>query len=567
MLYRINIEPQITRLIFLLLCFAPIVVIGQPPLDRQVVVTRDFEPIIQNSNKINIQPEIVDTVQITPGFNYRVFPIPAKTTYEVKPIKPAKLVGIPVSEIYNYHIIGGLGNRHIPFVEFYANNLRSDKYLVGMSANLKNIEGNVKLSDGNKVNASNRNFSVMGYGKKFMNKVNIEGDVGADMNKVYRYGLNFNLNPILFIPETKLLKYNYQTLFAHGKIYSTKIDQLYTYSLEVNEDFTSDNEEFHENDFSIEMFNKAKLSTFDFHFDAEVNLLNNNLNADSSLDKTIISFSPYLNNRSGDFRYKLGLTFTFETVGGVTNTYVYPKAGLEYSVAGSILTTYFGLEGKLYANSYKDILDKNPFVEPGISVLSSDNKLKAFAGVKGDISKRLSYYVIGEIMNIGNYILFVNSPDSIDINNMSFHYDNYFTIQYDDMDIVKIGGGINYTIKKKLELTMDFSKNNYLVSTQDQPWHLPLWNYNMSVVYNIQNKITLSGDLNIVGTRKALNIRSGEVIELDPFAVLDIKLDYHFSKALSAFIVAKNLNGAEYEIWNQYPYFKTMIIVGVSYKF
>ena len=567
MLYRLNIEFRLTKMIFLILCFVPALMSGQPPLDRQVVVTKDFEPIIQNSNKINLQPDISDTVQIKPGFKYRVFPIPAKTTYEVRPIKPAKLVGIPVTELYNYHIIGGVGNHHIPFLEFYANNLRSDQYLVGMSVNLKNIEGNVKLDDGNKVNASNRNLSIMGYGKKFMNKVNVEGDVGVDLNKVYRYGLNMNLNPVPILPNVSFLKFNYQTIFAHGKIYSTSLKQKYTYSLEVNNEYTSDNEKYHENDFSIEMFNKAKLSTFDFHFDTEVNLLNNNLKADSTLDKTILSFSPYLNNRSGDFRYKLGLTFTFEIIDGETKTYVYPKAGLEYSVAGSILTTYFGLEGKLYANSYKDILDKNPFVEPGVSVLSSDNKLKAFAGVKGDISKRLSYYVIGEIMNIGNYVLFVNSPDSLDINNLYFHYDNYFTIQYDDMDIVKIGGGINYNIKKKLELSMDFSKNNYMVSKQDQPWHLPRWNCDMSIVYNLQNKIKLSGNLNVIGTRKALNIRTGEVIELDPFAVLDVKLDYHFSKALSAFIVAKNLNGAEYEIWNQYPYFKTMVIVGISYKF
>jgi len=556
-LITIKREIMLKTVYIIIISFIATVAVKAQGLDSQVTVTKDFEPVIQNADKINLQPDIKDTIHIKPDFKYRVYPIPAKSTFEVKSIKAAKLVGIPISELYNYYLSAGVGNHHWPFLKIYANNLRSDDYSIGAALNVENIEGKIKLDNGQKVNAANSNINLTGYGKKIFNTINLEGNIGIDLNKIHYYGLATDTiyDPV---PQGKDIKQNFSTFFAQAKIYSTNPETEYSFGLEINEEHTWDRFDYFENDFTLTSLNKLKLSLFDLHIDGEFRMLNNNFRIDTSVNTSVFSISPYLNNSDGDFRYKIGMKFTLEKTLDNSIAYLYPNAGIEYSPAGSILTMYFGLDGDLVTHSYNKLLKENPFLSPGTMVNSTNNKVRAFAGIKGDLSKTLSYYLEGRLVNVKDQMLYVK--DTIGI------FDNFYSVVYDNVDITSVGGGINYTIKNKLFIILSGNKYSYLAGNEEYAWHLPEWDLDFNIQYNLQKKVTLTGNLKMTGTRYAKDL-DGQAVKLKPFAVFDLRIDYNFSKALSAFVSVKNLNASQYEIWYQYPYFKTMVMVGMAYKF
>jgi len=529
------------------------------PLEREVVVTKDFKPIIQDAQRIEIQPGISDTVRIKPSFSYKIYPIPAKSNFEIKPIKPAKLVGIPVTELYNYYLKAGLGNRHLPLIRLYMNNLRSEDHLIGAAIDINNIEGKMDISDQGRVNASNRYMRITGYGKKFFNMMNLEGDLGYERSKVHYYGLKSD-TVFSLLPKAKDIKQNINTLFFHSKLYPTKLNPVYSYSLDFREQYTWDRLDYFENDAKFIFLNKVKVKNLNIHADADARIISNNIQkeTDTIVTTSLIRFSPYFSNQNGEFRYKLGMHLTFEAVDKNVNAYLHPLAGIEYSPAGSIITTFFGLDGKYSPNSYKDVLEANPFVKAGSYARSSDNRLKAFAGIKGDITKSLSYQIDGEVKNIKDHPLFV--IDTIG------ELDNYYKIIYGDVDIIQIGASVKYQIKEKLDIF--FRGNNYVYDAGTEPhaWHLPKWDLNFSSSYNMQDKVVLKADLNVLGKRYARDLNE-QTVELKPFAVFDLQIDYNFSKVLSVFVNIQNLNAAQYDLWYQYPYFKTMVIVGGAYKF
>ena len=543
-----------TYLSIILLLFS--ITLKAQDIDKDVIVTKDFVPVIHDADKIDLSPEISDTIKIKPSFSYRIFPIPVKTQFELRPIKPAKLVGIPISELNRYYIKAGIGNHHLPLFEAYANNLRSDKYSVGAALNIEKQEGKIKLENNQKITGANSYIHINTFGKFFLGNFNIENTAGIELTGAHYYGLNPD-TVYNSLPGAKDIKHNHGSVYFKGKIYSVTNNTGYEYNASFFEEYTWDRDEYHENYIGLNLENKIKLSLFDLYINGDFDFINNNLSGDTLNKLSFVTIRPYISNTNGEFRYKLGMSLTVENGEG-NNTSLFPVASLEYSLAEEVLTTFFTLDGKINKNRYKEILDDNPFINPGSNPYSSKEQLNVVAGFKGNINKSVSYFITGGLQSIKNQYFY--AIDSVGI------YDNHFKLIYDDLDITSVSGGMFFNINNKLDIELSGSSYRYLTGEEEKAWHMPLWDLKTDIKYNIQEKIFIQSDLNIIGTRYAKSIND-ETIELKPFASLDVQIDYNFSKLLSAFITIKNLNAARYTLWNQYPYYKTMVIIGGVYKF
>ena len=58
-------------------------------LNREMEVTRAYEPTVSEANKLNVKPNLVDTVKLRPEFSYGITPSPIAYGFEVTPIKAA----------------------------------------------------------------------------------------------------------------------------------------------------------------------------------------------------------------------------------------------------------------------------------------------------------------------------------------------------------------------------------------------------------------------------------------------------------------------------------------------
>lgn len=541
-------------IIYLSIVFCLVQFVSGQDLERQVIVTKEFEPIIKDAQKLTVEPTMVDTVTIRPDFKYSIYPIPAKSTFQIDPIKAAKLVGVPISELYKYEIVGGIGNHHVPLLELYANNLRSEDLFAGAQLKLNNVEGKVKLDNDQKISAANSSFELVGFGKKFYDNINLEGKLGYKSRGLYFYGL---ATDTIYeqLPDKKDLKQRYGTLFIETQLYSNQNDADFVFQANGAESFTWDKYDFFENVFDLNFEFDKELTSFDLHSSFSNTLYTNNLINDTVSNYNQFVLSPYISNFDGELRYKLGLSLTFWSEGGETDVYFHPNAGLEYTIVNSILTTFFSLDGHIESNNYEKVLNMNPFMAPGSKVSPTNHKFSAQAGIKGFFTKNLSYHVSGELSSIDAYPVF-----SIDTLSM---YKNYYTSSPTDVDMTRIGGGIKFDLKEKALVSIEGNLFRYKPQT---PWHLPEWDTKLFVRYNFKEKISMSGGLNLIGPRLAQH-NNMQTIEMKTFGVFDFQLNYYFSKALRAFLMIKNLNASKYDLWYQYPYYKSMVVVGGAYKF
>ena len=104
---------------------------AQEKLVKEVKVVKPYEPTISDAYKLTHLPKITDTVKTIPEIKYILQTKPMNVGYTITPIKPAKMVGEPLSKLYNSYVKVGLGTKMLPMLEAYVNNKRSKDYSIG----------------------------------------------------------------------------------------------------------------------------------------------------------------------------------------------------------------------------------------------------------------------------------------------------------------------------------------------------------------------------------------------------------------------------------------------------
>ena len=93
--------------------------------NEKVVVLGSYDPVLKNSDKINVAPSIVDTATMTPEYTYSIESQRIYVIYSPEAIKPARVVGEPTSRLYHNYLKLGFGNYCTPFADLYYNSTRN----------------------------------------------------------------------------------------------------------------------------------------------------------------------------------------------------------------------------------------------------------------------------------------------------------------------------------------------------------------------------------------------------------------------------------------------------------
>ena len=151
--------------------------------EDEVTVVAPYQPKVSDANKISLSPRIPEERLIKPEFTYNIKSKTFSSPIVLEPIKPAKISGESVSELYKNYIRAGIGNYWTPYIEFYANKLRSKKNAFGVHAKYLSSLGGIKdyAFPGNSV------FEVDGYGKKFFKQHTLSGQAGYKRTGVHFY--------------------------------------------------------------------------------------------------------------------------------------------------------------------------------------------------------------------------------------------------------------------------------------------------------------------------------------------------------------------------------------------
>jgi hypothetical protein len=526
---------------------------------KTVYVEGAYRPEIQSAEKYGYMPSLTDTAKIKPNIQYSVIPSHLQTKYTIKPIKPAKLVGSSLDELYKSQLKLGLGNYTTPLAEYSIHNLRSKEYAVGAYVFHRSSHNKLEIEDGNKVPAGYGKNRVDLYGKRFFRKVNAEAELYLKSDKYRFYGYDTNITVVPNLDE-KDIRQIYTKVGARAEVYSTVPDSgAFQYRLGVDASYFGDDYKFRENHLNVPLMAGFNLSSFRLDIDGIYDLYSNKPDSGDVVQKHVIQIHPVLSKHKEQWDVKLGANMYFTTI-DKTKFNFYPEAQLKFKVVPNVMDAYVGINGKLEVNTLEKITSENPYVKPGLTVDDTRHKIVGYIGLQGKLSMNSGYQANVSFNSVEDAYFFINDTLS------ELH--NQFIAVKDNMELVKFQGELWYSPLSFLDFYWKGSYSKFNLTYNDYPWQVPAYNMSFTTTYNFKEKIFASFDLINYGKRYAYDWQNPETpIELNPIWDLNLRLEYKYSKVLSAFIDGYNLLSKRYYLWNQYPTQKINLLVGFTYKF
>lgn len=542
----------------LVITFASIFISGfsQVDIQREVRVVKPYTPTLSDAEKINLLPDFDDTLRISPQIDYRIYPKPYETKFRVKPIQPAKMVGIPLDRLYKSQFSLGVGNYLSPFAELTVNQLRSRRSSIGLYVVHHSSAGEVKLENNEKVDAHYSDNQADLFGKIMYSKAVLEGRVSAGYNSVMHYGYNPELDTLLKKDDIQQKIYTTSAQVNYFTAYPDSFHLNYNAGLKYN--YTRDVFKNYEHGFNLKAGVSKFIGEWYSGLDASFDLYSISASMDTS-ENILIGFNPYISKSTREWKFLLGLNTTTDLRDGEGSMYIYPKAKFEFNIVEKVLIPYMGIDGYREVNNYRKILFENPYISPGYNVPNSNYSLIGYLGLKGRYSSKMAFDMQVSYSTVSDMYFYVNDT--------SLELQNQFITESDNVSIIKAGGEIIWNQDEDLRLTLKANYYKYEMENLEHPWHKPAFDASLNGSYNMHDKILLNAALFYTGKRYAFGkYTDGNVRELQGYFDANLGLEYRYTKMLSFFLKFNNFAAAKYNIWNQYPAQRFQILVGFTYS-
>ena len=267
------------------------------------------------------------------------------------------------------------------------------------------------------------------------------------------------------------------------------------------------------------------------------------------------------------FKAKIGVDIVVDA-NIKTRAHIYPVAELKYSLFNDIFIPYLGLRGGLKQTTFKSLTTDNEFLLPNVQLRNENTVIDFYAGIKGTLSKRMSFNASASFARIKDKALFVTDTN--------FSVGNKFDIIYDTLSLTTIEGSLSYQLNEKLKIDGIARYYSYSLLSNSYAWNLPQWQAIVRGSYNLFDKFLVNLDLNFEGGRKALvyamednvteeNLQFAKSLGL--IADINLGLEYRYNKRISAFVNLNNIASQRYTRWYNYPVQTFQIMGGITARF
>ena len=525
-------------------------------------VVKPYEPTLIYAKKIDFDPVIDDELKIELDLKYFFMDKPVPVQFQLEPIQPAKIKGEPLVKLYNGYARLGVGNALLPFGEIYYNNSRSKEYSIGGHFRYFNM-GEVNNIEG----IDNQDLHVELFGKRFWKRNTLSSNVSFDRQDFNYYGY-YNLNNPqnkTELPKKELEQY-YNRFSAQVALKTTKQDSFnLRHSGDIRYELTTNAMNHQENNVvlnaNLSQFHNPELYNLDILIDYNQYQFNKN--------STIVGLKPQVSTIGDKFRVNAGLGI-FIDADTEADFHFYPIAEVKYNVIDDILVPYIGVNGEKRRVNYASITKENLFVANDIQLENTNEKFNLYAGVRGTLSKKLSFNLSGSFKRTTNDYLFVQIADT----NRTLSKEYYAV--YDEIDALSFKGEMAYQVNNKLTL---YGQADYFIfetANQAEAWHRPDVKASISGAYNLRDKIIVKTDLIFWGEQFArgeanLDVNNAiidyDVVKLKSIFDANLNVEYRYTKRLSAFVQFNNIGGINFEKYKDYPTQGFNVWCGLTYAF
>ncbi len=539
----------------------------------EVQVIAPYEPSISDAFKLNLNPEIRDTMTVDIVFDYNISPKQIPVMFQVEPLNAARMKGEPLAKLYKGHVKAGLGSNSTPYAEVFYNTLRSKFHAYG--AHVKHLSSSGGIDQyahsgfiDNKINL---------FGKRFFRNHTLRADMNYTSNRVHYYGYKpseFENDPILSDLVDSLTKKDIRQTFQFFSptigIKSNFLDEeKLHHDVELKYYYLADSYNSSEQRINLAGTMEKSLGedpmgfaeTQKFHLDLDLNYFYNQHEADTA-HTGLVKIAPRLSSTYKDFDFYVGIDASLQAD---TASYMrfYPLAGAQVSLVENVLYAYASLSGGLHKHNLQQLRETNPFIQTSLAMPYMNVKSEIRGGFKGAISSFANYNIGVSNKNISNYPFFItdfNEP-----------LENKFAILYDDVRVFNFRAEVFSNVGERLKLRFSADYFEYTPETENWAWHEPTVKLNLSAKYNIQDKIILTADAFARNSAYARIENPDGTIgreEIHGFHVDgNLGIEYRYTKILSIFLNLNNVQNQPLERWYNYPSQRFNVLGGVSYSF
>jgi hypothetical protein len=529
---------------------------GQQTIDKEIVVIKPYQPTLSDAFKINILPEVRDTLEIQPGFEYVTRPEKYETGFSVKPIKAASLVGQPLEKLYKSYLKLGAGNHLRTMAELDITSLRAKDHSYGIRLKHDAINGRIRLPDDVKIKPGFNDNTLSLYGNRVFDKSRLSGDIKAGYRGVNYYGIDTRLDTF---PDYEDIKQRY--IRAGGEVRFESIDKdIYdlTYHAEAGYSYLQDKFNNSQHDLNIRAGLGKLIKGQVFGLDGSLQSFINSTGVDSS-GLSIFRLQAGISRHTEEYSYLVSAGLAAEIDEGGLKTHMYPRARLQINVVDGVLMPYLGIDGYLRDNNFGVLAEENPYIRPGLNLKSTSYKVIFLGGLTGSLTSKLSYDINASWSLADDMYFFVNDT--------SAYLGNRFVALTDDGSVAHFYGELSYRHSEKLWIYLKQNLYRYDLNELEHPWHKQNYDLTLSVRYNLRSKILADVDIFYMGDRYAMNFdpAAGPYV-IDGTLDLNLGIEYRYTKALSVFLRLNHLMGSEQFLYHQYPTMGFNLLAGFTYS-
>jgi len=520
--------------------------------DNQTDLLKPFKAKLAKSKKFEATPHMptVDTTA-NKNQNYIVPTHLMGVSYPAPSIRPLAMPKSKPPEAHTFYAKAGFGYPLSPLVEMSYHNKNIKNFKFGATARhhsvLKGYLPNQQFTQtGAKLNATyftNKNLAIGGH-------------LGFNYNTNRFYGMDSLLQETV---TEDSLRQSFFNIEGNLNIFNGKSTKA-NFNYRGDVDFYYYADRFRSSEFSItpkvmieKWFGKGKKK---HPLRVEVGLnhtgFKDSISVDSISNSTNILmayFHPTFTINAGAFKARLGVNL------GVNESkfFIHPDVELSYAVAKGMLTIYGGAVGQVRQNNFRSFTRLNPFLSSSPEIHHT-NYLEFFGGARGSI-KKIGYDIKAGYALTQNLPYFLNNSDTI----TGGEYWRFKTV-YDTTGIIFVRGGLDFRLVKNLVVGGVISYNIYNTRNYEKAWHLPTFESNFFIEYNLFFKPNKKPRSNFLTMRAELFFNAGVpyLDESNNQQVLQglydfsFGLNYQITKNFAIFLDVNNIIHNRNQRWYRY---------------
>lgn len=537
-------------------------------LNRQMEVVRDYEPTVERAVKIDIAPNMVDTVDLRPEVEYMLNYNPVRYRFDVNPINPAHV------SIHNRAATGplyakvGIGYPFQSLADIYAATTDTGKGYFGAFVN--HYGSWSKIGETYKGDVlgevpSSYTFNSGGiHGQYRFGRYAVGGEAAYDYDMVTRYGVDLPAGTTYDL-SAGALRQHYST--AGGNVYfGTAFEDLsyFNFRLGLNGSAMQDNYDYGQDAFggSLDLgkgFGGVNAVTLHAKYDGSRGSKN------LTFEEDIISATLLYHRRGDVLDLKAGVDYRYVSDFSETKHVFSPHLDVKLNLAGGHFVPYLTASGRTRSNNYLALAKMNPYIEQGLVMPSSD-EFDARAGIRGLITGSVSYNVYAGYSRYESLVMFANHYNGVT------RFGETFVGITDGADLLAVGGDIEGRLTGGLSAKLAFQYLGYSMDNLDEAIGMPDMKGSLDLKYAHRDLFSITAGAHLTGRRYfyAHDVTAPDFTATEKQdAVVDLRLgcEVKLLPYLDLFVDGRNLLDQELYPFSRYKGLRINAMAGIKVTF